>query len=209
MEVELGGGRGFYGEIVVCEIGRGRQGRRIYFGGGKGCFSQYWKTRVPSKVFAFIWKALLDRIPTRANLEIRNCLPPDIGSNCVWSGLVPETTSRIFRHCDMARYIWKKLMNWLDLNFIMPPNLVIHWECWSGGPLNKKIRKGMRMIWQATIWGISRARNDCIFNAGVTRWDEVVEEIKVLSWRWLLGRFKVPACMFYEWEWSPYDCLMR
>lgn len=79
----------------------------------------------------------------------------------------------------------------------------------SGGVMHKKIRKGLRMIWQAAIWAIWKARNDCIFNDGVTRWDEVVDEIKVLSWRWLLGRFKGPTCLFYEWEWSPFDCLMR
>jgi hypothetical protein len=65
------------------------------------------------------------------------------------------------------------------------------------------------MIWQAAIWVIWRARNERIFNAVETQWEEVVDEIKVLSWRWLLGRFKVPACLFYEWEWSPRDCFLR
>jgi len=172
-------------------------------------FRNIWKTGVPSKVNALVWKALLDRIPTRVNLEIRHCLPPDIGPNCVWCGLVPESTTHIFLHCDMVMNIWRKLMEWLDLNLLMPHNIFIHWECWSGGSMNKMVRKGLRMIWQATIWAIWRARNDCIFNTVVTRWEEVVDEIKVLTWRWVLERFKVPACMFYEWEWSPRDCLKR
>ena len=118
----------------------------------KYVFRNIWKAGVPSKMTALVWKALLDRIPTRVNLEIRRCLPPDIGSNCVWCGLKPESTSHIFLHCDMARKIWMKLMDWLDLNFLMPPNLFIHWECWSGGSMHKKVRKGLRMIWQAAIW---------------------------------------------------------
>jgi len=150
----------------------------------KRVFRLIWKVGVPSKVTAFVWKALLDRIPTRMNLEIRHCLPPDIGSNCVSCVSEPEHTSHIFLHCDMARNIWMKLMSWLYLNFIMPLNLFIHWECWSGGGTNKKIRKGLRMIWQAAIWVIWKARNDCIFKVAVTRWDEVVDEIKVLSWKW-------------------------
>jgi hypothetical protein len=172
-------------------------------------FRNIWKTGVPSKVSAFVWKALLDRIPTRVNLEIRRCLPPDIASNCASCGLMPEKTSHIFLHCVVARRIWYKLMEWVDVNFIMPPNLFIHWECWSGGSLNKKISRGLRMIWQAAIWSIWKARNDSIFNAIEMRWDEVVDAIKVLSWRWLLERFKVPAPLFYEWEWNPRDCLMR
>jgi hypothetical protein len=175
----------------------------------KCVFRNIWKTGVPSKVTALVWKALLDRIPTRVNLEIRRCLPPDICSNCVWCGVVPECTSHIFLHCGMARNIWLKLMEWLDLNFIMPPNMFIHWECWSGGISNKKIRKGLRMIWQAAIWVMWKARNDTIFNAGVTRWEEVVDEIKVLSWKWLLGSRKVQLCLFYEWVWSPRDCRQR
>lgn len=154
-------------------------------------------------------KAFLDRISTRLNLEIRQCLPPDICSNCVWCVSSNEFTSHIFLHCEMARRIWMKLMSRLDLNFIMPPNLFIHWECWSSGVMHKKIRKGLRMIWQAAIWSIWKAQNDCIFNGVVTSWDEVVDDVKVLSSRWLLGKFNVLACLYYEWEWSPRDCLMR
>jgi len=42
-------------------------------------------------------------------------------------------------------------MTWLDLYFVMPPNLFVHWECWSGGPINKKIWKGLRMIWEVVV----------------------------------------------------------
>jgi len=52
-------------------------------------------------------------------------------------------------------------------------------------------------------------RNEGIFNNEIARWDELVEEVKVLSWRWVLGRFNISACMFYEWCWNPRDCLRR
>jgi hypothetical protein len=136
-------------------------------------------------------------------------LSKKIQSNCVWCGSEAESTTHIFLHCDLVRNIWMKLMVWLDLDFLILPNLFIHWECLSRGPVNKKIRNGLRMIWQAAIWVVWSARNNCIFNEAVTSWEEVVEEIKVLSWRWLLSRSKVPACMFYEWDWNPRDCLLR
>jgi len=34
------------------------------------------------------------------------------------------------------------------------------------------------MIWQGVIW---KARNEFIFNNVIARWDELVEEVKVLS----------------------------
>lgn len=39
--------------------------------------------------------------------------------------------------------------------------------------------------------------------------DDIVEEIKVLSWRWMLNRTNNPPCLFYEWCWNPRYCLAR
>ena len=38
---------------------------------------------------------------------------------------------------------------------------------------------------------------------------ELVEDIKVLSWRWCLTRLKILSCLFYEWSWNPRKCLAR
>jgi len=65
------------------------------------------------------------------------------------------------------------------------------------------------MIWQAAIWVFSKARNDRIFNNVVKGVEEIVEEIKVLSWRWMMGMRDTPVCMFYEWKWCPEACLWR
>jgi hypothetical protein len=125
--------KSMYAKLVGRDLREGirpEEERRVY--------SQIWKSGAPSKVSAFVWKALHDRIPTRINLEFRNCLPPDIGNNCLWCVDVPETTNHLFLHCDLARNVWLNLMMWLDMSFVMPPNLFIHWECWSGGLLTRK-----------------------------------------------------------------------
>ncbi|RHN53586.1 hypothetical protein MtrunA17_Chr5g0397461 [Medicago truncatula] len=59
------------------------------------------------------------------------------------------------------------------------------------------------MIWEAVVWVFWNARNDCIFNNVNARWEEVVEEVKVLTWRWMLSRSNTPACLYYEWSWCP------
>lgn len=39
--------------------------------------------------------------------------------------------------------------------------------------------------------------------------DEMVDEIKVLSWNWSLSRLRIASCLFYEWTWNQKDCINR
>lgn len=49
------------------------------------------------------------------------------------------------------------------------------------------------MISTTTVWAIWRARNNIIFNEGIVEADNMVEEVKVLSWRWGYGTDKNSA----------------
>jgi len=46
--------------------------------------------------------------------------------------------------------------------------------------MNKKARKGFWLIWHIIIW---RSTNEIIFNNKVRDVEEIVDEIKVLSWQ--------------------------
>ncbi|PNY08108.1 hypothetical protein L195_g004620 [Trifolium pratense] len=48
-------------------------------------------------------------------------------------------------------------------------------------------------------------RNDDILKNVSKDWNELVEEIKVTSWRWSLGNYLRVPCMLYEWCWNPKD----
>jgi hypothetical protein len=65
----------------------------------------------------------------------------------------------------------------------LPPNLFIHWECWNGGEINRKVRKGKGVVWLAAIWALWKARNDRVFNDVNVEVDVIVEEVKVLAWK--------------------------
>jgi len=105
--------------------------------------------------------------------------------------------------------VWDGVMSWLGFRMVIPPNLLIQWECWEGVTSNKKAQKGLRMIWHMVVWSLWRTRNDRIFNNAWREVEELVEDIKVLSWRWLLNRTCASACLFYEWHWNPKECLLR
>lgn len=119
----------------------------------KGVFQDLWKIPAPSKVVAFGWRVLLNRIPTKVNLALRNVLPVEGSLLCVSCGRSEESTLHLFLHCELASVVWRDLMGWLGGGYLIPPSIFIHWECWKDAGRNKKIRKGRGMIWLATFWG--------------------------------------------------------
>jgi len=175
----------------------------------KRVFVKIWKSPAPSKVVAFSWKLLYDRIPTRVNLAIRNVLPTDAPRHCAFCERFDESSSHLFLHCDVAMGVWQGIMRWWERVIVILFSLFTLWECWCGGEWNKIIRKGLRLIWHATVWVLWKARNDKVFNGRNMDVEAIVEEIKVWSWKWSLDRMPMPPCMFYEWCWSPKDCLVR
>lgn len=164
----------------------------------KRVFANMWKSKAPSKVVAFGWRMILNRIPTKDNLALRNVLPPEASTLCVMCNVKEESALHLFLHCDVAVLVWRTLMMWLNCSFLTPPNFFVHWECWSVGGNSKKVTKGFWLIWHTTIWVLWNRRNDKIFKGRNFDVEELVEEIKVLSWRWMLERLNNPSCLFYE-----------
>jgi hypothetical protein len=63
--------------------------------------------------------------------------------------------------------------------------------------------RGLRLIWFTTIWVLWKARNDKIFKGTSKEVEEVVEEVKVLAWHWVLDKMTIPVCLYYGWCWDP------
>lgn len=119
-------------------------------------FSSIWKSPAPSKVVAFSWKLLHDRIPSKVNLAYRHVLPVEASLNCVLCEGMVESVHHLFIHCTFAMEVWQGLLCWLDFYFVPPPNLFVHWECWKGAETNRNVCKGYRLIWHAAVWSIWR-----------------------------------------------------
>jgi hypothetical protein len=62
----------------------------------------------------------------------------------------------------------------------MPPNLFILFDCLSEAASSKKVKNGFRLAWHSRIWVIWLARNNVI-----------IEEVKVISWKWSAIRLTV------------------
>ncbi|KAK2409313.1 hypothetical protein QL285_044747 [Trifolium repens] len=172
-------------------------------------FDQIWDSPAPSKVIAFSWQLLYDRLPTASNLEYRGIISPDTCRDCVNCVGRVESSVHLFLHCPKALVVWYEVFKWLGVVIVMPNSIASLFRVMRGAANNKKSRQGLLMVWHVTIWGIWKARNNSIFASGFSPPSEIIEAIKVLSWKWSLARLKVKSCLFYEWCWDPGDCFLR
>jgi hypothetical protein len=168
-----------------------------------------WSSSAPSKVIAFSWQLLYDRIPTRCNLEVRGIIGPELPWECVGCVGKKETACHLFLHCPCVMKVWQEIFKWLGVEIVIPPSLLILFDVFKASARNVKIRKGFVLIWHASLWAIWKARNGAIFANGCFAPLEIVESIKVLSWKWSMSRLKISPCLFYEWTWDPGDCLLQ
>jgi hypothetical protein len=78
---------------------------------------------------------------------------------------------------------------------VIPRSLSLLFELVKGAVRNAKIRRGFLLIWHASLWTIWKARNSAIFATDIFSPRAIVEEIKVVSWKWSLARLKVTPCI--------------
>jgi hypothetical protein len=170
-------------------------------------FKHIWKSLAPSKVCAFTWQVMLDKIPSRINLSRRGILNPPESKACVICHSVDESAQHLLLHCDFASGVWYALFNWLGVAYISPPNLPIAFASMAGMGVSKRRKKGLLLLWQVALWLLWRTRNDRLFNNKETSVIEVVDSIKHLAWRWYIGRIANQPCLLYEWLKEPLYCM--
>ncbi|GKV45171.1 hypothetical protein SLEP1_g52281 [Rubroshorea leprosula] len=66
-------------------------------------FKRIWSKMLPSKVAAFNWKVMLDRIPTKTNLLKRGIVKDTGERKCVLCDNEDEDSNHLFLNCSIAR----------------------------------------------------------------------------------------------------------
>jgi hypothetical protein len=171
-------------------------------------FKYLWKCGAPSKVCAFSWQLLLDRISTKDNLLKRRILQVQHGQ-CVMCSVLPESACHLFLHCKVAAKVWYDMVRWLGFTIILPHNIPSSVATLIHRARNKREKIGLCLIWNAFVWVLWSVRNDVIFNNGAVYNDEIADQVKLLSWKWFIARVSKGPILLYEWKWSPLDCMMR
>ena len=72
-------------------------------------FSRIWRNVVSSKVAAFSWK-LHNRIPSKANQDHIQYLPPEASLLCMLCKDMVDSANHFFLHCPVAMKVWDYVM---------------------------------------------------------------------------------------------------
>jgi hypothetical protein len=121
----------------------------------RSVFSNIWKSASPSKVIAFSWQLLFDRIPTKQNLALRGVRT---GNDTLFPlcNLSTETSVHLFLHCGISQ---KSGMILLD-------GLIMCWCChqvwvtpfpfsrlWSGEKTKERAEHDLAFVYLGYLEG--------------------------------------------------------
>nr|GEW06908.1 RNA-directed DNA polymerase, eukaryota [Tanacetum cinerariifolium] len=156
---------------------------------GTLCLDTYatrWLKEMPTKVNIFIWRMLLNKIPTRMNLMTRGIT---VKSNqCGICDEGDETINHLMLHCDLARDLWALVGLWwtLDLPFVLTIRELMSWV--DHTRLHILANKVLHVVVGTTAWSICNFRKRNVFQEEKPKKALLFYSIVSTSFFWLSNR---------------------
>ncbi|GKE62814.1 RNA-directed DNA polymerase, eukaryota, reverse transcriptase zinc-binding domain protein, partial [Tanacetum coccineum] len=137
-----------------------------------------WNGCIHIKVNIFLWKLLLNKLPSRINLDRKGIdIPSILCPNCQED---VETVNHIFFTCEMASTLWSMLANWWEVDIPLCANME-DWISWlETSHFSKKVRVILDGVGGVLLWHIWNYRNGLVFSNPPPKksflWDKVVSQ---------------------------------
>ncbi|XP_058746462.1 uncharacterized protein LOC131619376 [Vicia villosa] len=140
---------------------------------------------VPFKIKAFAWRLFVNRLPTKDLLEFRGIHFSTPNLNCVFCDSHLENMDHMFFKCEVIKVVWKEIGLWVDYPCWWMEECKPFFMEWYLNGRVKGIKDGkLGVFWLATCWVIWLTRNGHCFRNGGWNINNIVWNIKILSWRW-------------------------
>ncbi|GKV14964.1 hypothetical protein SLEP1_g25762 [Rubroshorea leprosula] len=170
-------------------------------------FRRVWNPNLPSKISAFNWQLLLNRLPTKSNLLKRGLGVIMGDGNCNLCQEEEEDETHLFLKCKNVRWIWKECARLWGIN------IEIQEDCWKtfehpgAWTKNTRVRKGWDCTWSAIVWSIWLMRNRRIFQNQEMDSGKLLDLVQIRSFLWF--KAKNAWCYFTHSDWlsNPIACL--
>ncbi|GKV27391.1 hypothetical protein SLEP1_g36564 [Rubroshorea leprosula] len=88
-------------------------------------YKRIWNLTIPSKISAFNWQLVQDRIPTKSNLQRRGIINALGEENCVLCEREIEDAQHLFLKCRIAKWLWKACGKWWGIT------VTLESDCWT------------------------------------------------------------------------------
>lgn len=147
-----------------------------------------WATHAPSNVRFFVWRSLLDRLPTRGNLWKRRVLTAAEDACCPRCLYDEESNDHALIKCPATSEAWALCYRLLGLVTVQPGGVKEHLQQHWFLSLSAKQSVLFRVIWFALAWSICLHRNQMVFNEGIVEVRSSMEIAQVRAWNWLSGK---------------------
>jgi hypothetical protein len=169
---------------------------------------QLWRCSVPSKFLVHGWRVLHKRLATKDALLDRGIFPNQIDPLCVFCEGATETCNHMLFSCPFAYGVWLSVYGWLGFDGAYAMNGVDHFLQHGSLFGGKKWKKIKHLVWLATVWSLWISRNKVIFEGKDVSKNDVLSNVKLLSWSWFIYRAGLKLdCSYSEWCSRPAICM--
>lgn len=145
------------------------------------------------------WTLILNRLPTRSNLAIRDIIPQSGNQNCPLCDGTLEIASYLFRECGKASDIWYSCYNWLGVSYVCQNQISSHFESTVGifyGKMGGLLAIGLQI---SIVWTLWKNKNKQIFEGKCFDVESTIKEIQGRLWSWILVNSSFSNFTFVEW----------
>ncbi|MFS7972208.1 putative RNA-directed DNA polymerase [Helianthus anomalus] len=164
-------------------------------------FQFQWSKWVPSKCNIFMWRAFLDRLPTKVALMRRRIFVENI--MCVWCHSKEESIEHLLTGCHISAAVWSGISRWCRVPEIYAfgvKDLVELHEYYGGSDTKKLLLHSSIII---VCWRLWRARNETVFSSKDAKVGDIIADVKSFGFLWYKHRFKQGTM---EWDrWCRFD----
>ncbi|GJY40252.1 RNA-directed DNA polymerase, eukaryota, reverse transcriptase zinc-binding domain protein [Tanacetum coccineum] len=172
----------------------------------------YWNSWIPRKVNICVWRASLDRLPSRANLAIRGI--DHSSTSCRFCETELEDIDHSLIRCPYVTKVWRKVWSWWNLT---PPNSFPSFSISDVALGNflispdgcPRLSKVMQGVFQCSLWAIWKWRNKLVNSqsddSSIIKDDDIFPSIQRLSKTWISARIPLKSVNWNCWIARPSD----
>lgn len=141
-----------------------------------------WKNIAPHNTKCFGWLVVKGRVKTGDYLHRLGIIHSVDGALCKFCNEHIETMDHFLLLCTPVWSIWTRLLAWIGIQWVVPPNLLALLTWW----FHRKLKPKLKMIWDcipfAVFWTLRLKRNGASFDNEALDWNDILELIKLKSY---------------------------